>query len=48
MKIVAERVKIHVQPYAWEIVQGLVVQAAKKTVLAYVLAPAQALVIQLV
>lgn len=48
MKIVAKRVKIHVQPYAWEIVQELVVQAAKKAVLVHVLAPAPALVIQLV
>ena len=48
MKIVAERVKIHVQPYAWEIVQGLAVQDAKKAVLVHVLAPVKALVIQLV
>ena len=48
MKIVAERVKIHVQPYAWEIVQELVAQVAKKVVLVHVLAPAQAFVIQLV
>lgn len=46
MKIVAEHVKIHVQPYAWEIVQGLAVQDAKKAVLAHVLALVQALVIQ--
>ena len=44
--IVAYHVKIHVQPYAWEIVQGLAVQDAKKAVLAHVLALVQALVIQ--
>lgn len=48
VKIVVPHVKIHVQQYAWEIVQELVVQAARKTVLVHVLAPVQALVIQLV
>lgn len=48
VKIVVPHVKLHVQQYAREIVQVHVVQAAKKTALAHVLAPAQALVIQLV
>lgn len=48
VKIVVPHVKIHVQQYAWEIVQELVVQAARKTVLVHVLAPVQALVIHIV
>lgn len=46
--IVAYHVKIHVQQYAWEIVQVHVAQDVKRAVLVHVLAPAQALVIQLV
>lgn len=48
VKIAVPHAKLHVQQYAREIVQVHVVQAAKKTALAHVLAPAQALVIQLV